>query len=347
MDVIIHPGMPKTGSSSIQQTLVGLQPEGWAYPASGTGNMGRELMLMFEDAPWTATAFTQQGLNREEIEARRDKVAGELTAALTAAAAAGQNTVFSAERIFNVPEPVVTRLRDYYVGLGFTPRVVAYVRRPVSFMQSAFQQNLKTDNPGLFHPGNLYPHYRRGFATLDRVFGRENVTLKLFDKDSLAGGDAVIDFYAEMGHDLPASQVIRVNETLSLPAVALLYAQRQLGGGMPRGFKRAGQANAAFIAALAKLEGPKPQFSHGLLDPILDRFAGDLEWLEKRVGVPVIDRPEVDGPDAIGGHDDLLALADAHADSLHALLQDELQREGPEPRDRLRRALEALRGIYS
>ena len=52
--------------------------------------------------------------------------------------------------------------------------VIAYVRPPVSFMASAFQQAVRvegrTDRRSRFWPG-----YRERFEKLDTVFGRENV----------------------------------------------------------------------------------------------------------------------------------------------------------------------------
>ncbi|MFN3210778.1 MAG: hypothetical protein ACE369_17600 [Roseovarius sp.] len=345
MKAIIHAGMPKTGSSSIQQTLMKKCPEDWVYPGRNKGNMGRQLMLMFEDEPWTATAFVNQGASREDV-LRQKKIASEqLGRTLKAAAKAGKNTIFSAERLFNVNRRTVGRLHAYYADLGYEQSLLCYIRQPVSFMTSAFQQNLKGGLPNLFNFDNLYKPYRGRIEKFDTVFGRENVILKAFEKDALTGGDVVVDFYAELGHELPPGEANRVNETLSLPAVALLYAQRVLGNGFQRGFAGAGRSNEMLVSALATIPGPKPQLSRELVAPIFKENAEDIRWLETRVGIDVLDNPDDEGPEAIRGHEHLLQDAHANRDAIDALLDAELARDGDGPRDHLVREFRALRKI--
>lgn len=345
MEVIIHPGMPKTGSSSIQKTLVNHPVTDWVVPARNSGNMGRELILLFEDEPWNAPAFTIQGVSREEVLSRKEKLLEQLTEQLRKAARQGLNTVFSAERIFNVPEHVVTRLRDFYLDLGFRPRVVGYVRQPVSFMQSAFQQNLKTDTPGLLEPKNLMPAYRRGFEKLDKVFGQENVSLKLFNPGTLRGGDVVVDFFAEMGTDLPSEHAVRVNESLSLEACALLFAQRTLGTGLERGFRTAGRSNARFVEALSVIGKRKLRFSRSFVEPILDRYRPELLWMEERLGVGLLDLPEADGDGMIKSADDLIEEALRHIEAVDALNQKVVSTDFGNDRENLLGKLEMLRQL--
>ena len=81
------------------------------------------------------------------------------------------------------------RLADFYRKLGYQPRVVAYVKRPISFMQSAFQQRIKTNLRRLDVASGLWPKYRDRLEKMDEIFGRENVDLHVFDSSTLIKGD--------------------------------------------------------------------------------------------------------------------------------------------------------------
>lgn len=343
MELLIHPGMPKTGSSSIQKTLLSRPPDNWFVPARNSGNMGRDLILLFEDRPWEAPTFKIQGWSKEEIISQKEDRSEELKRQLSSAASAGLDTVFTAERLFNVTEEVIARLRDFYAEFGYSARVVGYVRKPVSFMQSAFQQNVKTDHPGLLEPKNLFPQYCRGFQKFDTVFGRENVKLKLFDPGSLIGADVVADFYHELGVGIAPEDTIRVNESLSLEACALLFAQRTLGRGFAKGFRGAGKANADFVDALSSIGSRRLEFSRSFVEPMIEQYNDDLRWIERRLGVDILDLPRDDEPGMIGSADDLIQEALSKTQDVECLIQELISKSFESEQQELLSKLELLR----
>ncbi|MFU8863554.1 MAG: hypothetical protein ACNA7O_06535 [Rhodobacterales bacterium] len=346
MEAIIHPGMHKTGSSSIQATAVSIKPDGWIFPDNKTGNFSGRFALLFEDNPEDYHAFKARGMNADAVEVDRQKRLVQLENQLRKGSAEGLNALFSAERISTSPLDSIQRLADLYRKHGYEPRVVAYVRRPISFMQSAFQQRLKLTLNDLKTNAMLWPNYRKRFEKLDQVFGRENVKLNVFDRSTLKQGDVCIDFFGQIGIDLSVEQVVRVNESLSLPACALLFAQRHLGEGFVQGFKRAPAKNNAFIAALSRLPGDPLKFKRSYVAPIFEEWRKDLEWMEERLGQSLSDLPDEDSDDAIGSAEDLLAVADRHRHELEELLFEEIRKEGDQPRDRLIRNLELLRKLH-
>ena len=335
MEVLVHPGMHKTGTSSIQATLAAYAQEKWNFPHSANGNLSALMSLVFEDDPLSNAGLKAQGLSPDDAAKRayesRKRLENELEKAFTAR----KNFVFSAERISVAPQSSVERLYQFFVDRGCRPRVVSYVRTPVSYMQSAFQQGLKANGVARMEHERLWPGYRSRFEKLDTVFGRDNVVIKPFKSSCLVEGDVVIDFFHEMGEPISPDRVVRVNESLSLEACALLYAQRKLGKGFVQGFLGAARKNSSFVNCLAKLNGQKLSFSRSYCEPIIERNKKDLAWIEARIAESILDLPENDSENAISSPDDLLEIADESIEKLESLLIDEIRSDGDKTRDRL------------
>lgn len=346
MEAIIHPGMPKTGSSSIQATAVALKPDGWNFPYTANGNMSGSFALFFEEKPHEHYAYLARGMNAEQVQIEREVRFKQFKKKLKDGAEKGFNALFTGERISSASRVEVKSLANIYREYGYKIRVIAYVRRPNSFMQSAFQQRIKVDLDHLDRPQEHWPKYRKRFEKLDDIFGRENVDLTVFDRETLNGGDVCLDFFSKIGLGISKDQIVRVNESLSLPACAMLFAQRNLGEGFVKGFKRAPAKNNAFIAALSRLPGDPLKFKRSYVAPIFEEWRKDLEWMEERLGQSLSDLPDEDSDDAIGSAEDLLAVADRHRHELEELLFEEIQKDGDQPRDRLVRNLELLRKLH-
>ncbi len=341
MDALIHAGMHKTGSSSIQQTLYDTEIAGLYYPKWPTGNHSGLVVLMFEDAPEEHHGFKAQGITPDELADRRARWQTRLTKALESGE--HDRVILSAERLVASPPAALQRLKAFFEPYCDSFRVMAYVRPPVGYMTSAFQQRLKGD---LDRIQLQWPAYRRSFEKLDQIFGRENVFLKPFYLRDMVGGDVVLDFAHETGLDLVPDQVARVNEGLSLEAVALLFMQRRFGKGFVRGFPGAPRANQAFIDALARIGTGKLELAPALTDPVIEANRADLDWIEDRLGAPLRDSAPK-GAHPIASQQDLVAVALDHLDALCDLLADQL-RPGPEPSQQgLIRNLELMRSLYT
>lgn len=343
--------MPKTGTSSIQATLAKKCPEGWIIPSTGSanGNMSRDFSLLFEKEPLEGLPFraTRTKYNTPEAVLQlANETRDTFDRLLTDGSKTGRNTIFSSERACMAPEDAIVRLRDFYVTRGYRPRVVAYVRKPVSFLQSAFQQKLKTLDTNLFSSNALVLKYRFRFEKFDKVFGRENVKLKLFDPLLLKGKDVVLDFFDEIHHDLNPDHIVRTNESLSLTACAFLYAQRVLGSGYVTNVKSAAAKNAAFVAELGKFRCGKFRLKRSFVEPFIDENKSDIQWMEERLGRPILDLPERDDPDAVGCEEDLLRVAEENLHKLDEALLAKIALRYEHGNERLLNALELLRKLH-
>ena len=82
-------------------------------------------------------------------------------------------------------------------------RVIGYVRPPVAFKTSLFQQRVK-HGLGAFNIDGIRPKYRKRFRKFDTVFGTGNVTLRKFDPATFPDRCVVRDFCQQLGIPAPS-----------------------------------------------------------------------------------------------------------------------------------------------
>ncbi len=345
MKIIIHIGMHKTGSSSIQDTFSRLKLPDIEYIDWASGNHSGLFVLLFEDDNKLPEyhGFKARGA---EFAKTLPSLRAKWHAAVSAQIAGVDNKtiIFSAEdasaRQF---DSLKRRMRDFFAGWSDDISVIGYARAPAGFMASAFQQRLK----GIFVPSKaldgVRPEYKARFQRIDEVFGRDRVTLREFTPSRLLNGDVVQDFAQQIGvAPLSQNQIVRANESLSLEAVALLYVQRHMGQGYIAGFDGAQKANNIFISKLASIGSRKFAFSKRMLAPALDEMREDIEWMENRLGHEFSESSR-SAKDAISSMDDLVDVAITKFDAVQELLEGNVAAGGPATLENLVRLLERLR----
>ena len=285
MKFILHIGMHKTGSSSIQDTFFRLRGGDITYLPHHNANHSGWFVQQFEDEDEVENyhGFRAEGLTRDVILERRRKAFADLEAFM--AREKPKTLLISAEGM-SIPHfgKGVLSLRHYIDRLGVDAEVVGYLRPPASFAQSIFQQSLQGASPAEFRFDNKMPNYRARFERFDELFGRDRVKLKKFDPALLYKRDVVHDFAHEIGMDLQDSDVVRSNESLSLEATALLYVQRRFGQNFVGGFAGAWVNNYNFITRLNKIGSQKLAFASSLLEPAIKSRRADIAWAEERIG---------------------------------------------------------------
>lgn len=330
MKILIHAGMPKTGSSSIQAHFFKSTYPGFRYVRWKGSNHCGLFVLLFQDSELLAS-YRGFRLRGPEFCARlpqmREDWLASLTEDLTQAKANGETLIFSAE---DISDPrfngAVGRMAEFFGQWSDDITVMAYVRRPLSYAASAFQQRFKGPDRRTLNTQSLWPFYKARFARLDEVFGRDRVILKPYDRDALSGGDVVRDFASILGVEMIEVPEVEANITLSAEATALLYTQRRRGAGFVAGFDRAYAANTAFIKALRGIGKSKLTFADSLWNPVLEKNRADLDWIEDRLGVPLRDTPTPDAI-AISGEEDLFRIATENQGALETALLGTLHRD--------------------
>lgn len=301
----IHIGMPKTGTTTIQGALAkARQFSEFRYLELDHANHSQGMVAIFSKTPESSPFFRHSGGSTEEFR----RYAAEMRACLEKELSANcrQKFIISGESIIGLMED---ELKDLYqlVSRHFTRiHIVAYLRPPISYMQSIFQQELKGGSyPTKFQ--DRYPFYSKKIQKFDDVFGRENVMLRKYEPAAFPKQDVVLDFCQLLGINLPDYQSIKANESLSLEATALLLAYWEFGGEKIESGENAVLKKQKFVSALRKIAGRKLIFSGEIFSATIAENRQDIEWIEHRAGFSLDSVPATDSSDSVSSKDDLMS----------------------------------------
>ena len=306
---IIHIGMHKTGSTSIQHSLQGFADQHFTYAELG-------------DNPNHSCAiydlFTREGERGFFDVEPAVQVAERYEAQLQQAIARNEqrNLIISGEQISSMHPGALVRLRDFLKPRFETTRIVGYVRPPASYLASAFQQRLKKRNPK-FEPLRLYRSYRDTFHKFDEIFGAGNVELWKFDPSTLHNRCAVSDFCRRLGIEIPPERVRTENESLSRQFVGLLYIYRQYAPALAASLQI--EEVEELNRRLSAVWSDKFALSPELTQAIHRQYAEDIAWMEDRLGQPLGEQPK-SVPHTVDSEADLLRTPTQTLEELCALV---------------------------
>lgn len=311
---VLHFGMHKTGSTSIQKSLFHLTAEvPWVYINGGKPNASVALHTMFAERPETNHRNVRKGLSVGEVLQRKQDYFRRME---TQIAATDKDLLLSSEGMTVLSEMELERLLDWVRPFVDEIVAVGYVRAPKAYMESAFQQIVKGGRSD-FNLKAVYPNYRKKFEKFEKLLGRDKVEYWLFDPKAFPDGCVVRDFAARLGVTLEDGDVQRVNESISMEALALLYAYRKYGEGYGVG-EAAIRENTLLIRKLAEIKGHKLRFSPDLVRPILDEHRADIAWMEERLGRSFNEDWDAHAEHEVTGEADMLKFGE---ESLTALRQ--------------------------
>jgi tetratricopeptide (TPR) repeat protein len=314
--LVIHIGMPKTDSSSIQETLFAKGRHGqFAYADLGVPNQGGMLRSFFSADPYIWGGHRAACRSHPEVIAFNQNV----DKSLQMVKARGGQQVISGEDIYHLDEAALQRLRIFFSDAFQTINVIAYVCPAASFMASAFIQLVKNHGQSRLDLNELWPRYRAKLEKFDRVFSEEHVTLRIFQPESLVDGDVVQDFCQYLGVSIDPKEIRRVNESLSREATAALFAYRR-NGPRYRSYKGKAEDNNRLVALLADYGEEKLRFADSLVSPMMENNRDDLGWVEARLGEPLRDSCTA-AEGAITSEQDLIDIAEDSVEALAAFVE--------------------------
>lgn len=318
---ILHIGMHKTGSTSIQAAFNGFRARGVRYADLGHENHSIPIWTVFSGEHLTYHIWAAERLGPEQIEARRREFLTQLNSYFRTHAR--DTIILSGEDISLLPETSIPALAEVIGVGGREVKVVVYVREAVSFCQSELQQQIKAG----YTTADLYPPmYRFRIEKFQRTFGRDNVIVREFAPDKLAGGDVVEDFARIVGVPAPRKGV-EANTSLSIEAARVLFLLNHFVAAhweKPAIIEARDQMMAHMAGLLPGRFAIPPDLIGGIYDP------DDVLWLKEATGVDFTSSaPAADVP-----HDS-------------AAMRLFLSQVAPETLDTLRRHLAANCGVPS
>ncbi|MBU1623483.1 MAG: hypothetical protein KJ850_00385, partial [Gammaproteobacteria bacterium] len=318
---IIHIGMHKTGSTSIQNSLNGFADKHFMYANLGPANHSLAMYSLFADQPEKHHIHRANKWDAATIQAYNKRVQSQLERAIDEAH--GRTLIISGEDIGVLPLLGLEKLRNFLLARFDEIEVVGYVRPPAGFITSGFQQKV-ISGTGKIVKVDLEKEYRQfqnNFGKFDEVFGYEKVHLWKFDPKSFHEGCAVRDFCRRLGIKLPDARIVRVNESLTRIAVRLLYTYRKFGLDYGSASMK-GPESMAIGAQLKAFDNSKFRFSPDVVRPVLEQNRADIQWMEERLGQSLDEDLGEDQPGDVRDESDLLRPDPVAIGKLLALLGD-------------------------
>jgi hypothetical protein len=226
--ILIHCGVHKTGTSSIQRVLSanrpGLLELGILYPSFRSNHF--ELYSAFCEQPLYYHANRLRGITSlEEVAAARANTLELLEAELSKHSRS--NVVISSEDFSAMTETEMAEFVSYLRSLGFSRiSFILYLRDHISYWESSLQQRIKGGvhiqlAEGLAaHPIKSYKPFLK---TLSAVAKPEDIYLRIFDRSTFPNGDVVADFLEVARlRNLTLAASDQVNTSISWPAMLAL-----------------------------------------------------------------------------------------------------------------------------
>jgi len=291
---ILHFGMQKTGSSSIQDTLFyGLDDPRYRYFSAGEIN-GSRMLYTLTAGDSLANFYWGRSTDGESfVKQRKEYYHRKLRRAMDRVRSDGGTLILSGEDGWGQQEEGMKRLRGLFEDDGFETTVMVYVRPWKSFLESNYLQRLNIMTKRIVSTSQVREielrdsnrlNYREKLEMFDRVFGRESVIAKKFATESFPNGCVVQDFVSTLGIPIEVSKIRRTNESLSMEASKLLYAYRMFGP-VERGWGGLKLwRHYWMVLSLQEIEGERLKFHSQMILPILERQLPQADWLEERIG---------------------------------------------------------------
>lgn len=316
----LHVGAAKTGSTSIQEALFNhLRDCRFQYVAGGWANGSFAISSVFEPSPenqWTFHAIGRTGTFAEYQAA----FARQLHRGFARSRRHRTDVIISAESVWMSSREGQTNLLRRLEDEQLDIRVIAYLRPWVPWINSMFQEAVKGGRSrlvlGQSREGAIL-RVRDRLQNLFAVYGRDRVSVSLFDPDRFPQGCVVRDFCRQVGFPVPAGRQWRTNESLSLEGLRLLVAFNRHAGPVGEWSRPRPEGYLRLVSRLQALRGPRVELHPRFLEPWLAERRRDDDWIEAEVGLSLSEHPpEHDADHAIATEADLWRYSEQTRDWL-------------------------------
>lgn len=276
----LHLGMPKTGSSSIQDAFYGFSDSKTIYAPLKEKNHGLPLAAAFSHTPANVREFRWRETPPDEI----DAIVARMKNQIEKACSGSKSVIFSAEAVIdqlNASEfaGLVQKMRAHFDRVV----AIAYVRPLASLASSQMQQRIRM---GLREFKLPAPNYRKRFKPVLNVIPREDCIFVRFDRADLFGGDIVEDFAHRLGLEKAPKSDTVTNESLSAEALGALFAFNRFCGPSLR-LKDRTKMRRQLERNLMQSGTTKFGLSQEMVLAHLEKYRADIAWIEDICGFDV------------------------------------------------------------
>jgi len=289
----LHAGLEKTGTTSIQRAFDKHRDQveklGYFYPV--TTAVGKNILLgtmfcdEYRERPLFLAAVDKRGGHHDKfVSLMKDELAKEY------AATSAETLILSSE--FIAGHTNLKRLREYCDQIAEETEFVLYLREQSALLMSLYSTYIKSGGIEFGTFGQLdqkalpsFLNYRKLVERAEESFPGA-VTLRIFDRKQLRGGDVIKDFLEVVGlseHE-ESLQVTRQNESLSVVALEVLKTINQKLPNIIDGEQN--HARSYLIEDLTSIDRErdykKPTLSAERLKTIKRLTKSDNRWIRDR-----------------------------------------------------------------
>ena len=277
-EVILHIGMSKTGTTSIQDSLHGIDRDGFRTVSFKEKNHSVPLYTMFSKKRYDYHIWKKQGFSNDQIDKKRD----EYTKIFQEDLADESVNVFliSGEGISGLSEDEQQTLCCFLKEKKFKVKIIYVVRDPFAWAVSANQQHAKGGAKAISKVKPLYKKRIQGFI---KECGQENILVYRYE-DLIKKG--LIKSFSEI-IGVKLEEKAPLNKSMTSEALALLYVFNNIKVST-KGTKVRFQARQAIVKALMNFFSKSNGFGKINLEQlnlVHDSVEKDLVWLEECFGI--------------------------------------------------------------
>jgi len=290
--LILHVGMQKTEGHLLQKTLFRqryiLEQHGLNY-LRYTADYSRPLLTLFSDHAHKLRGNIERGYNtQEKLKEPKKKISRAIEQLLSKQD--HPTVIMSGDGLTNLPMMNVGRLASFLKPFFDAVEIVAYVRPPSDYVINSIEEAIRA---GACLEDQLktppLPNYRAKLEPYQKAFGSNNVSLRIFDKNSLHWGCIVADFLKhahankEVADSLYKSLSVQNTETpLSKPAV---FYMDTINRSLP--VYRGGNPNPTRginpLVGARTIEGEAFTLPGYYLNSIFSKVSDDIHWIKAQM----------------------------------------------------------------
>ena len=214
--VILHIGMHKTGTTTLQHALFGYSSRGVKYASFSEENHSIPIYTIFSARRCDYHIWRRRGFTQSQVEGKRKKYLEVLEKDLKDKSC--NRLIISGEDISLLSPDEQSSLIHWLRGRGVDIKVLALVRSPISFASSAAQELIKNRSKVL---PVVNPDYRRRLEVFRQLLPQDAVVVDSYDE--IMSADRFISFFKkQMGVNIPEPK--KMNRSMSLQAICLVLA---------------------------------------------------------------------------------------------------------------------------
>jgi hypothetical protein len=282
-----HVGMPKTGTTAIQESLAHnrqeLKRNGLLYPGAAVDHA--DLIPALHQDGAAHFYHRNRGIAETEAAAIGSKT---WNAVKREIAEFDGNLIFSSEYFHNMNQHAIRALQSEFDALGYKMIVIIYLRHPVPAAVSGANQNIKMGKR-LLQECVDEPRWHDNRASLQRFWDtlpRDQLIVR--DYEAVRKRDSTRDLLDTINYkgEIEAAKVLEANVSVTMAGAVIADACTRA--------KRADPKFRINRKQLYKIGGPKFMLPAASLEQVRTNCKAELDWLENTAGIKLIE-PEMKG----------------------------------------------------